>query len=916
MRQTLCLTLLVMAALSVRGQQMFCNASLSEALVTLAESSKRYNITFVYDELEDFVVTKTIRKDRSLPDAVREVCGFYPVRVIVHGKEIFVECIQKDRMKLKGQLVAEDSQPVAYANIVLFSLTDSALIGGGVSNEAGQFVIPCGADRALVRISCVGYKTIERLMPISQIGTIRMQVADHYLHNVNVKGVAPVIRYDTDRLQYVVADDPFAQGQNVMELMNRVPMVTLSGDHVSILGKGPARWMLNGRVLDYGSETIPRKLWSLQADDIERIEVITLPVGSTMTDGGGGYINIVTRRNQTLGWRGDLTGELIAKDDLNWRYSGSVSYATRHLDASLDVYGNRLTERADATTTYERLKEFVKRSENRDEERGREYGTSLTLHCQLTPRWEAGAMLSYRQNRDHYDMIDADRVRFNVNYAPFSGLGPNIKDYTMASVSSLSPIGAMHTTALTAYSDFQLDTLGKQANFTYNFYQKSGTRGSEMEGNANIPVYYYSSSDPYHVSNTFELDTDYRIHSLKLDVTLPFPFAKVETGLAYTDIDNTVLKSQEQSSNIDINGVYRNNSYSYQERSAMAYLRLSKQLHPRLSATLGAHLEYSWLKGEDSDMSKRRKTRQTFTKLLPTLSANYQLGSRQQLVLQMGRSINRPDFNELNQVPVYVTMTHLMAGNPALTPGTTDFAELSFRHSCGLYANLWYRHGKDLTEWVTRFQIDQGQQYRLESQTTKPENWLDEYQSGLYLRYQQRFFSWLSAIVEGSLYYYHGSSSSTLLGRNEDAAFNPYMPDLHGWGKHAAVSADMFLNAKHTLLLNARYDHWFRQLEKMTDICDYGYASFALRYSLFDDRLKLSLEASDPFRQHVTDLSRQYNWFAERIHTVHYSHAVSLKASYALGGKKVRRSYRDKKDAETKRAEKRRNENLIPSINE
>ena len=282
MRRTLCLTLFVMAALSMRGQHTFRDTSLSEALITLDSSSKRYNITFVYDELEDFTVSKTIPRGRSLPDAVREVCGFYPVRVIVHGKEIFVECIQKDRMKLKGQLVAEDSQPVAYANIALFSLTDSALIGGGVSNEAGQFVIPCGADRALVRISCVGYKTIERLMPISQIGTIRMQVADHYLHNVNVKGVAPVIRYDTDRLQYVVADDPFAQGQNVMELMNRVPMVTLSGDHVSILGKGPARWMLNGRVLDYGSETIPRQLWSLQSDDIERIEVISLPAGSTM----------------------------------------------------------------------------------------------------------------------------------------------------------------------------------------------------------------------------------------------------------------------------------------------------------------------------------------------------------------------------------------------------------------------------------------------------------------------------------------------------------------------------------------------------------------------------------------------------------------------------------------------------------
>ena len=906
MRRVLCIIILLTAAFSARSQHTFRGTSLSEALIALDNSSKRYNITFVYDELEDFTVSKTIPQGQSLPDAVREVCGFYPVRVVVQGREIFVECTQKDRTKLKGLLLTEDNQPVAYANIALFRTGDSTLIGGGVSNEAGHFVIPCSAERALVRISCVGFKTIERLMPISQVGTIRMQVADHYLHNVNVKGVVPVIRYDSDRLLYVVADDPFAQGQSVLELMNRVPMVTLSGDRVSILGKDQARWMLDGRTLDYGSEMIPRKLWSLRAEDIERIEVITLPAGSAITDGSGGYINIVTRRDQTLGWRGDLTGELISKDDLNWRYSGNVSYVTKRLDASLEIYGNRLTERSDAITTYERPHEFVKRSDSQDEEQDREYGTNLALHIQLTRKWDIGAMLSYRQNRDHHDMTDADRVRFNVNYAPFSGLGPNIKDYTMASTSSLSPVGAMHTTALTAFSDIQLDTLGKQANLTYNFYHKSGTRGSVMEGDANIPVYYYSSSDPYHVFNSFELDTDYKIHSLKLDFTLPFPFAKVETGLAYTNIDNTVLKSQEQSSNIDVDGIYRNNSYRYQERSAMGYLILSKQLHPRLSATIGMHLEHSWLTGEDRDMTKSRKIKQTLTKLLPTLSANYQLGSRQQLVLQMGRNINRPDFDELNQVPIYVNMTNLIVGNPSLIPGTTDYAELSYRHSCGLYANLWYRHGKDQTEWVTSFQIDQGQSYRLESQTTKPENWLDEQQAGLYLRYQKRFLPWLNTIVEGDLYYYHGSSSRPELGRNEDAVFNPYMPDLYGWGEHAALSTDVFLNPQHTLLLNARYDHWFRQLEKMTDIGAYGYASFALRYSLLDDRLKLSLVAHDPFRQHVSDITRSYNWFTERIHTVHHSQFVSLTASYALGGKKVRRSYRDKKDTETQRAEKRK----------
>lgn len=903
MRRTLCLTLLMIAALSVRGQQVFHDVSLSEALISLDNTSKRYNITFVYDELEDFTVTKTIRKGRSVPDAVREVCGFYPVRVVVKGREIFVECVQKDHTKLKGRLVDADNQPVAYANIALFSLTDSLLIGGGVSNEAGRFVIPCGAERAQVRISFIGYKTIERTMAIGDVGTLQLEVADNYLRNITVKGITPMIRNEADRLQYVVANDPFAQGQSALELMSRVPLVSTSGGRVSILGKGYAGWMLNGRVIEHDGGTMPRRLWSLRAEDIERIEVITVPTGSYM-DGTSGYINIVTKQDHTFGWWGDLQAQIIAKDDWNWQYGGSVNYATRRFDASLDVYGNRLTEREDRMITYERPKAFTKWSDGRNEDRDREYGGNLTLHYQLTPRWEVGAMLSYRQNHDDQDMTDHDRVRFSINYAPFSGLGPNIKDYTMASESSLSPKGAMHTTALTAYSDLQLDTLGKQANLTYNFYNKTGTRGSVMEGDANIPVYYYSSDDPYHVFNSFELDTDYKIHSLKLDFSLPFPFAKIETGLAYTDIDNTVFKSQERSSNIDVDGVYRNNSYRYQERSAIGYLMVNKQLLPKLSATLGLHLERSWLVGEDCDMTKSVKTKQSFTKLLPTFSANYQIDSRQQLLLQLGRNINRPNFDELNQVPIYVTMTNLIAGNPALMPGTTDFAELSYRHSGALYANLWYRRGRDQTAWFTRFQIDQNQNYRLETQTTKPENWLEERQGGLFVRYQQRLGSWLNAVMEGDIYYYHGNSSRSELTRYEDAEFNPYMPDLHGWGQHLALSADVFLNPQHTLLLNARYDHWFRQLEKMTEHGAYGYASFALRYSLFDDRLKLSLVTNDPFGQNVTDLTRQYNWFTERIHTNHHARLVSLTATYALGGKKIRHSYRDKKDTETQRAEK------------
>lgn len=888
-RRVVCLVLLALASASLWGQHVFKGASLSEALIMLDQSSPQYDVSFVYDELEDFTVSLTVDKDVPLPDAVRQVCGFYPVRVIVSGREIFVECIQKARTKLIGQLVDHDGHPVTYANIALFNPADSLLIGGGVSNEAGDFVIPCRAGQARVRISCVGFRTIDRLMPVRSVGVIRMQMEDYYLRQVTVRGAVPVIRWQAGRLEYLVSRDSFALGQNALELMSRVPMVSMSDGVMTILGRGRAGLMINGRVLDHGDEAVRQKLWSLRAEDIERMEVVTVPSGRYQVDGSSGYVNIVLNRDHTLGWRGDLSGGLAANDDWNWQLGSTLNYATKRFDASFSLYGNRQAGITDQNTTYERPQEFVKYSGIREEREYKSLGTGMTLHYQPTTGWETGAMVSYRQGMSLHSVTDDGLMRFGINYAPFAGLGPDIKEYTTASVSSLSPIGKMHTVSLTAYSDWQLGQSDKQMSLTYNFYNKFGKRGSTMDGYADIPIYEDASDDPYRLINAFTLDTDYRIHSLKLDFSLPFPWGTIETGLACTDIDNTVDKYEEQ--------------YSYQERTAAVYLSLRKQLLPQLSGSISLSWEHSWLRGEELDGIRRMKTRQTLGRLLPSLNLEWSTVNAGFFSLQAGRTIDRPDFDDLNRVPVYMTMTHLISGNPALSPGLTDFAGLAWRHPCGLYANLWYRHGKDQTEWVTRFLIDNFQQYMVESQTTKPENWLNEYQCGLFLRYQRRFGQMLNIVAEGNVCYYHGSSRAPGLDRNENDLFNPNKPDLDGWGKAMALSADIFLNRQHSLIFNARYDHWFRQLEKMTDTEAFGYPSLALRYTMPGDRLKLSLTARDPFHQHITDATRVYNWFTERVRSDYHARLVSLTATWSFGGSRVRRTCRDKKDTETRRAE-------------
>ena len=100
------------------------NVSLSEALRQLNEQTEDYTISFLYNELEDFRITTSVHR-KSVPDAIRQMIGFYPIRMTVDDREIIVEFPQKTTTRYKGTVIDEQGQPVAYANIALLSPQDS-----------------------------------------------------------------------------------------------------------------------------------------------------------------------------------------------------------------------------------------------------------------------------------------------------------------------------------------------------------------------------------------------------------------------------------------------------------------------------------------------------------------------------------------------------------------------------------------------------------------------------------------------------------------------------------------------------------------------------------------------------------------------------------------------------------------------
>ena len=113
------LILLLAVSSSVSAQRItrqYNNVSFSTALKDLNARQDKYTINFVYDELEDFKVTKSIR-NQSVPDAIQQLIGFYPIKMTQMDNVLVVECTQKAPTKMIGRIVDTHHRPVDFANV-------------------------------------------------------------------------------------------------------------------------------------------------------------------------------------------------------------------------------------------------------------------------------------------------------------------------------------------------------------------------------------------------------------------------------------------------------------------------------------------------------------------------------------------------------------------------------------------------------------------------------------------------------------------------------------------------------------------------------------------------------------------------------------------------------------------------------
>ena len=639
MKQYLFMLACCLAFATAQAQKItreYQDVPLSEALRQLNEQTDDYTISFLYDELEDFRITTSVRR-KSVPDAIRQMIGFYPIRITVENKEIAVECTHKTDRHLTGTIIDENRQPVPYANVYLLHPSDSTVIGGGVSNEAGVFVIPYEQERVLARISYVGYKTIYRLCDQSEVGTIQMQPDNYTLNGVVVQGERPKIVLQGNSLMMNIEGTVMERLGTAEDVLTRVPMIAKRGEGFEILGKGVPLIYVNGRKLRDLQE-----LKNIQSDNIRNVEVIQNP-GARYDASVNAVIIIRTKR---------VAGEGLGVELSSWSRSGrgyvnneriNLTYRTGGLELFANLFGayNRRKSLGEFEQTVFADTLWVINNKQKDDVRNPFSEGRFGFNYQIKDNHSFGGFYQntydYVKTRSEYDDdLQAD----GVAYDHLQNSSVRRDKNTPIHQANLYYTGKVGQLSIDFNADY---TVRKQRSI--NQQQELSTEYEDRDVNT-------------------ESQTRSNLFAEKLFVTHPLWKGQIEIGEEYT---NTRWKSS-----FDNQEGYIANSNNEQHESNIAPFM---ELRQRLGCfQLSAGLRYEHVESDYFVSGQRRDEQcRTYDDLFPSLSVSTHLPSSREgqgvgLSFSYAKRTSRPSYWLLSSDVTYENRLNRQTGNPYLKP--------------------------------------------------------------------------------------------------------------------------------------------------------------------------------------------------------------------------------------------------------
>ena len=527
---------------------------------------------------------------------------------------------------------------------------------------SGHFSLNLNAPvKYLITVSSVGYKGFSMSFKVSQLktdlGKLYMEEGIE-LKEVTITAQKPLVKIDPDKIVYSMEADPEAQTNNVLEMLKKVPLVTVDAEeNITVNGQSNFKVLINGKSSSMLSSNLKEVLKSLPANTIKDIEVITNPSSKYDAEGVGGIINIITLKKTISGYNGSVSSGIDARGSFN----GSVYLAAKikKFGFATRYYGGQFKQPESNTTgTTEYLNNTDYHYSNTS---GNSFYKGLSngfsgeasydidsLNLISLSFW--GYQGSYKNNgfnETQYQNTDGDITRMYSN-----------------TTNSINSFGS-----LSGNIDYQKTYKKPDKSLTFSYKLDNNPRtvknNSTINGIVNYPSYrQQSDNDAVGREQTFQ--ADYYDPLTKMH--------QVEGGIKFILRQNTSTSEIFRNDTVKLDN---SNNLDYDQYILGAYAGYLFKWK-KISTKTGLRLERTWNDG----VSKTSGTNTDFTNrlfnLVPYITISLMPKQGRTIKLSYTQRLSRPGIWYLNPYVNNIDSMNISYGNPALKAEVSHSMELGY----------------------------------------------------------------------------------------------------------------------------------------------------------------------------------------------------------------------------------------------
>lgn len=549
---------------------------------------------------------------------------------------IYISCnLACIAQSITGKIVDEQGNAIQFANVAMLQSKDSVFVKGVVSDENGSFILNTPHQNGIVKVTCIGYRTVFLNVTDDNLGVIVLKEESMTLGDVIVKSSLPKSKLKNGAVITTVAGSILEKTGNIYNLLDRIPNVTTQNGKINIFGIGEPVIYINGKKVRDNTE-----LDGLNPDEISTVEVKQNP-GAQYASNVKAVIRINTKKRTKDGF--GFETRTFGKNDENSRIGGYEQLNINYQKKGLETFTVLKIKDAESSIKQDLVQNtyvdnvWHQRNDIKGSIRNRQLYCGLGVNYQISNNSFIGA--SFNFNRMFNKAVSNIATTIYKDYA-----------FTEESASDIAKPGNMSLASSNVYY------MGKIGIVDINFntdwlWDKDFSKVNTLER------YQEYGGDWQDKAVHTKTNTKNELFASKLTLTLPFWKGQLSFGGEYSNTN------RNSSYDVQPMGLLDKQDNRIKEGMASVFCDYTRKFG-QLRVLAGIRYENTDFNYYEEGKRIPEQSKR-YGNLLPSLSLSLPVG-KTQMQLSYGATIKRPSYYDMRSGIGYDNRYTYESGNPFL----------------------------------------------------------------------------------------------------------------------------------------------------------------------------------------------------------------------------------------------------------